>query len=151
MAMISPLADLERRQRHDEQMVHGAVLALAHDGGACQDNGEHGDVVNDAHDAGEPARRHIGVEGHADGESYGRLRDRLGPLHEASDFILYDLSRIARPDAGLVASTRSWIAGLRPARTSRSKYGGMSRTKVNRPRFMNRSMSLSWMETGFLK
>ena len=45
-----------------------AVLALAHDGGAGQDDRQHGDVVDDAHDAGEPGGRDVGIEGDADDE-----------------------------------------------------------------------------------
>ena len=39
--------DLERRQRHDQQMVHGAVLALPDDGGSGENDRQHGDIVDD--------------------------------------------------------------------------------------------------------
>ncbi len=77
------------------------MLTLAHHSRACEDDGEHGDVVDDAHHAREPARRHVGIEGHADGEVDGRLRDRLGPLHEAVDLVVDNLRRVTRADAGL--------------------------------------------------
>ena len=68
--------DLERRERHHQQVIHRPVLALAHHGGAGQNDREHGDVVDDAHHAGKPAGRHVRVERHADGEVHGRLRRR---------------------------------------------------------------------------
>ena len=54
-------------------MIHRAVLALADDGRAGQNDRQHRDVVDDPHDAGEPGRRDIGVEGDPDVEI-----DRLG-------------------------------------------------------------------------
>ena len=93
--------DLERRERHDEKVIHGPMLTLAHHSCACEDDREHGDVVDDAHHARKPARRHVGVESDTDGEVHGRLGDRLGPLHETVDFVIDDLGGVARSDSGL--------------------------------------------------
>ena len=54
--------DLEGRHRHDQQMVHRAMLALAHERGAGEDDGQHGHIVDDPHDAGEPGRVTLGLK-----------------------------------------------------------------------------------------
>ena len=52
--MIFDQHDLRRHNRHDKQMLDRALLALADERGAGQDHREHGDVVDDLHDGGEP-------------------------------------------------------------------------------------------------
>ena len=47
---------------HDQQMLDGAVLALADDGRAHQHDGQDGDVGGDLHHRGEPRRIVVGVE-----------------------------------------------------------------------------------------
>ena len=59
-------------------MVHGAMLALADDRSAGKNDREHGYVIDDAHDAGEPGGRDIRVEGDADVEIDRRERRALG-------------------------------------------------------------------------
>jgi len=71
--------DLERGQRHDQEMVHRAVFSLANDGGASEDDRQHRDAVDDAHDAGKPAHIGIGVESDAHYEIDRRQRCALSP------------------------------------------------------------------------
>jgi hypothetical protein len=44
----------EWRDRHDQQMLDRAVLALADQRRAGQHNGEHGHVIDDLHDSPKP-------------------------------------------------------------------------------------------------
>ena len=77
--------DFERRQRHDQQMIHRAVLALADDSRAGQDDRKHRDAVDDPHDTGEPGRRDIWVKGDADVEVDRRARHGLGTREKVVD------------------------------------------------------------------
>jgi hypothetical protein len=70
--------DLEWRQRHDQKVIHGAVLALAHNGGSRQDDCKHRHIVDDAHDAGEPRGGDVRIERNADIEIDRRQRRAFG-------------------------------------------------------------------------
>ena len=114
--------------------------------GAGQDDRQHRDVVDDAHDAREPGGADVRVE--------ARRGPRARPAAAARSVRLHEVRRSrgrrspagsrrrCRPASSAVASTLSWIAGRRPASTSRSKSGGMSRTKVSAPVSISRSTSV---------
>src|SRR5262245_25734452 len=60
---IPPIACRTRRNhRHDEEMLDRALLTLADERGSGQDHGEHGEIVDDLHHRGEPARLEVRVE-----------------------------------------------------------------------------------------
>ena len=78
--------DLEAGQRHNEEVIHGAMLPLANHRRASENDGEHRDIIDNAHDACEPARRLIRVDRDANGEIDRRLGDRLRPRDESVGF-----------------------------------------------------------------
>jgi hypothetical protein len=68
---------------------------------APENDRQHGDAVDDAHDAREPRRRDVGVEGDAHGEIDRLERRALRVGDEVGDFRRHDLLRIAGPEARL--------------------------------------------------
>jgi len=77
--------DLEWRQRHDQQVFDGAVFALADESCADQDDGQHGDAVDDLHDATDPDNDQVGVEAHAGGQP----DRRFGHVAGAGQVLIY--------------------------------------------------------------
>src|SRR5262249_8861407 len=49
-------------ERHDEQMLYSAMLALAQNRGTGQKNCKYGDVIDDLVDGHEPSLLHIGIK-----------------------------------------------------------------------------------------
>mmetsp|Transcript_91075 Transcript_91075/g.253589 ORF Transcript_91075/g.253589 Transcript_91075/m.253589 type:complete len:276 (+) Transcript_91075:783-1610(+) len=98
--------DLARRDRHHQQVLDGAVLALADQRGAGQDDGEHGDVVDDLHQRTEPGVLQVGVEAHAH-RQVDRWRGAAAvPQHETVDLGRDDLLHIAAAGEGLAHPRR---------------------------------------------
>ena len=64
--------DLDRRQRHHQKMVHGSVLALAHNCRTSKNDREHGDVVDDGHHARKPGGCQVWIERNAHIEIHWR-------------------------------------------------------------------------------
>src|SRR5262249_34576805 len=54
--------DLGWNHGHDEKMLDRALLALADERSSGQDHGEHGEIVDDLHHRGEPARLQVRIE-----------------------------------------------------------------------------------------
>jgi hypothetical protein len=77
------------------------MLAFAHDRRARENNAEHGDVVDDAHDAREPCRVDIGIEHHADIDIDRRQRRAFLAREQILDLGRDDLLRVAGPETGL--------------------------------------------------
>ena len=134
--------DFERRDRHDEQMIHCAMLALANDGRARQNDREHRHIIDDAHDAREPRRHDIWIEDDAHGERDRRFSDvlrsrKIRPLvarDEIVDLGRQDLLDITVAKPGRDHGRRIDIdLNLRAAaRRGRrfSKFGGITMTNV---------------------
>ena len=146
--------DLERGHRHDQQVVHRAVLALAHDGGAGQDDRQHRrlsviciTLVNHAVSTlGLKAMRTTRLTGVAAGPS---------PRETKLSISVVMICRHSRPRSPPAPSPshrrRAESAGCRAARTSRSKFGGMSMTKVYRPAFISGTICRSAIGAGVWK
>jgi len=82
-------------------MVERAVFALADERGAGQDDRQHRDIVDDAHDAGEPRRLDIRVEGDAHDEVDRRCGRALGARQKIGDLGGDNLLCVIGPETGL--------------------------------------------------
>ena len=82
-------------------MIHGAVLALANKRGAGEDDREHADAVDDAHDAGEPGGHDIWIVHDADVEIDWRRGNAFRVRQKILDFGHDDLLRIVGAEAAL--------------------------------------------------
>ena len=77
------------------------MLALADQGGARQDDAQHGDIIDQLHHAAEPGAGQVGIEFHPHGELYRQLG--IGPVaaDEFVDLAADDILDIAVTDEGL--------------------------------------------------
>jgi len=60
--------DLEGGYRHHQQVLDGAVFPFADQGGTGENDGEHGDVVDDLHDRSEPRLVQFRIEARPQGQ-----------------------------------------------------------------------------------
>ena len=93
--------DFERGQRHDQEMFDGAVLALADQRRAGQDDRQHGDAVDELHHRAEPHRAQIRIEEDAHFEVGGQGGDCTMALHEGRYLAIDDVLHIAVADESL--------------------------------------------------
>ncbi|CAM2150335.1 hypothetical protein PT2222_230056 [Paraburkholderia tropica] len=87
--------DLGRRDRHHQQMLDGAVLALAYQRRARENDGEHRHVVDDFHQRAEPRLGEIRIEAHTHGEIDGQFGRRAIAVHELRGFVVDHLLDVA--------------------------------------------------------
>src|SRR5690606_35256535 len=94
-----------RSDRHHEQMLDRAMLALANESRARQYDGQHGDVVDHLHDAAEPApvERWIEAISHCEVDGDGRI----------ATIALDESCRLLRDDRLDIAAARECLADAR--------------------------------------
>jgi hypothetical protein len=96
----------ERRDRHDEQMFDRAVLALADQRSASQNDRQHGDLADDLVDGAEPPLIELRIEPRAQGQVH-RHRSRASiAIEEFIDFVGHDGLDIASAGKSLRHASR---------------------------------------------
>ena len=106
--------------------------SLADQRGAGQDDGQHGDVVDDLHQRAEPGLGQVGVEAHAYRQAHRRLGAGAVAACELVDLVGDDLLDVVAAGEGLAhaGGVHIELDLRRPASTSRWKSGGMFSAKV---------------------
>ena len=71
-------------------MLDGAVLALADQRRAGEDDGEHGHVIDDLHDRAEPRLVELGIEAYPERQIDRQLRNLAITLREGAHLVAHD-------------------------------------------------------------
>src|SRR5215813_10034315 len=125
-------------------MLDRALLALADERGSGQDHGEHGEIVDDLHHRGEPARLEVRVElcarDYFDRQAHQSFApgDELGDV--VDDHVLdvgHAIKRLGHGGGIYVDLNR----GLPPLENIRLEFWGISMTKIKRSESIDASIS----------
>src|SRR5262245_9686334 len=73
--------------RHHQQMLDRTLLALANQRGSAEDDGEHGQTIDDLYDRVEPAWHHVGIEHASDDQIDRCFAAAFTPSSEVVDLV----------------------------------------------------------------